>query len=316
MEEKRRTGRGPAAGIDHASNPLADRRLAYARGAAEDGAWREAADMFEQTLELAPDWVPAWIGLGEARGAYGDAAGAAAAFRAAVERDPADRYGAALRLGALDPAARPRTASSAYVAALFDAYADRFDAHLLQGLAYRSPADLAGALASLGRRRFDHVLDLGCGTGLGGAALRAATTTLTGVDLSPGMIDIARAKAIYDRLAVGDIRAFLDGEPAASADLVLAADVFVYIGDLAPVFAASARVLKAAGALAFTVQRGSDADDATYAIGRDMRFAHGRAYLAAALDAAGFGMLVQREHAARREKGRDVSGLLVVASRR
>ncbi len=84
------------------------------------------------------------------------------------------------------------------------------------------------------------------------------------------MIAKARAKNLYDRLAVADLLDFLAAEPAESADLAVAADVFVYVGDLDPVFAASARVLEPDGLFAFTAQ--SLGEGAGFHVGEDLRF--------------------------------------------
>src|SRR3954451_12089357 len=98
------------------------------------------------------------------------------------------------------------------------------------------------------------MLDLGCGTGLAGAAFRAHVDWLIGVDLSPRMVEEARKKGLYDRLAVGDISPFLAGNAGRSAHLVIAADVFAYVADFANVCAAAARVLSDGGVFGFTVE--------------------------------------------------------------
>ncbi|MGD0633558.1 MAG: methyltransferase domain-containing protein [Beijerinckiaceae bacterium] len=292
-------------------DPLADRRFAYAAAAAEDGAWQEAAELFEQAIERAPAWTAAWIGLGDARAAGGDRAQALEAYRQALTLDPADLHGAALKIATLDSATLPSQAPPAYVSALFDEYAPRFEAHLTGKLGYCGPADLAGALAELGRTRFAHAIDLGCGTGLGGVAFRPMVSKLTGVDLSPKMIEAAEAKGIYERLETKDILAFLQDEPTESAGLILAADVFIYLGDLAPVLFEAARVLPKDGTLAFTAQRCSTGIE----VGPDLRFAHSSTLISDVLTRCGFRILMLREHSARREKGSDVPGLLAVAAR-
>src|SRR5262249_17821560 len=143
----------------------------------------------------------------------------------------------------------------AYVRRLFDDYAPRFDAALVDRLQYRAPAKLRAAIgAAAPDRRFAQALDLGCGTGLAGAAIRDMTDRLIGVDLSPAMVAAAGRKAVYDELAVGEMVAFLSSA-AAIFDLVIAADVLVYLGDLAPLLAAVAARMAAGGLFAFTLQR-------------------------------------------------------------
>jgi predicted TPR repeat methyltransferase len=160
--------------------------------------------------------------------------------------------------------------------------------------------------------RFGTTIDLGCGTGLAGAVFRPCVDWLTGVDLSAGMIERARQKGLYDRLVVDDIRRFLAGEDAATCHLLLAADVFVYIADLAPVVAAAARVMAAGSLLAFTVETHAGAG---VRLGATLRYAHGADSVRDALAAAGLQVLDLTAAAPRTEKGVPVDGLAVVALR-
>src|SRR5579871_1398263 len=147
------------------ADPLADRRFAYGRAAADAGDWPTAVDLYEQAGELAPRWAPAQFALGEARERLGDADGAVRAWRACLALDPEDRQGAAARLALLE-GATPQQLSPGYVARLFDDYAPRFEDHLAGTLGYRGPELLICALDEASpRRRFEAVLDIGCGTG-------------------------------------------------------------------------------------------------------------------------------------------------------
>src|SRR5205823_1798095 len=112
--------------------------------------------------------------------------------------------------------------------ALFDGYAEKFDEHLTGQLRYRCPELLHEAVARLNPGAGLNVLDLGCGTGLCGPLFRPLAATLTGVDLSPGMIDKARRRGVYDRLDLEDLVTALRRAPGA-VDLLLAADVLVYV---------------------------------------------------------------------------------------
>jgi len=225
-------------------NLLADRRFEWARDLAAKGDLAGAADLLTQALELAPFYAAAWFTLGELREKLGDRDGAIAAFARARAADPQDRHGAALhliRLGAQPTAAMPES----YVRTLFDGYAPGFDQALRQGLGYRAPELLLRAVEASGARmKFGSVLDLGCGTGLAGAAFRPYCDWLVGVDLSPAMLARARAKGLYDRLAEGEVAAFLASEAAAQAryHLIVAADVFMYLDALTPVLTAAVQV--------------------------------------------------------------------------
>ena len=130
-----------------------------------------AAELFEQTLERAPNWAAAWFALGEAREKLGDLDAAARAFRETLAADPADAQGAAARLALIGRGEAAGALPPAYVARLFDDYAWRFDKHLIKNLGYRAPALIADALSAVAPdRRFASALDLGCGTGLMGDA--------------------------------------------------------------------------------------------------------------------------------------------------
>jgi predicted TPR repeat methyltransferase len=268
--------------------------------------------MLEQALERAPEWPPALFALGEARAKLGDANGAAEAFRAALAADPPDALGAAGRLALLGQGEPPRDLPRAYVAQLFDDYARRFDRHLVKDLAYRGPALIAAAIdAAAPGRRFARALDLGCGTGLAGAPLRARVERLEGVDLSPAMLAKARERGLYDALEAADIVDHLRRFSAAF-DLIVAVDALAYCGDLQPIFAAAAAALVPSGLFAFTVETFAGEG---YRLGETMRFAHAPAYVEASAAAAALSPLFVEAAAARREKGADVPGLAAVYAR-
>ncbi|MDB5320143.1 MAG: hypothetical protein JWN40_1774 [Phycisphaerales bacterium] len=164
------------------------------------------------------------------------------------------------------------------LANLFDRYADTFDEHLRNQLQYIVPELIAEAIAAL---RFDDdppldIFDLGCGTGLCGVLLRPFAKSLAGVDLSPAMIEKAKARGVYDRLGVGDLVATLLDNPNAF-DLLTAADVFIYLGDLTPVLQAATRALRPGGRLAFTVEAG--AGDRFHLHHKTLRYTHSEAYI-------------------------------------
>jgi predicted TPR repeat methyltransferase len=295
---------------------LADRRYAYAKAAVEAEDYAEAADILQQVLELVPHWAPALFMLGIAEDKLMHREEAIRALESAAALDIRDELGASLHLARLGARPAPRTAAEAYVQKLFDQYAVHFEKHLLGMLAYRAPALLLETVLAIRSGPFAHVLDLGCGTGLCGAAFRVHAQRLSGADLSPGMIEEARAKAIYDRLDVASLDTFLAAEAPESADLVLAADVFVYIGDLAPVFSGAARVLKPEGLFAFTVQRTpAEHKHEGFVLGPDLRFAHAPAYIEEQLRKAGLRVITMESAVTRQDGGQDVEGLAVAAGR-
>ncbi len=295
---------------------LADRRFSIAQDLLARGDLAGAADLLVLAIAAAPRFASAWFALGEVRDKLGERDAAIAAFQQVCALDAEDRLGAGLhlvRLGALAAGDMP----SAYVRTLFDQYAPRFDAALTEGLDYRGPAVLREAIATAcaaERRplRFADALDLGCGTGLAGAALRPLTARLTGVDLSERMVARAREKKLYDRLATGDLLAFLQAEAREQRRyaLVVAADVFAYLAWLPGVVAAAARVLAPGGLLAFTVETHAGDD---VVLGEKLRYAHGAAHVRAAVVGAGLRLLSLADASTRTEAGMPVPGLVVVA---
>lgn len=245
----------------------------------------------------------AWLALGES-GRAADAADRAMAL------DPEDSTGiAALRTRLAAGGEEEWQPSAGYVRALFDRYADRFDAELTGRLAYAAPALLRAAVdLVLPDARGLSVLDIGCGTGLAGVELRPLADHLAGVDLSPRMVEKAAVRNVYDRLSVGDAVAAL-AERRDAWDLVVAADVLVYLGDLGPVCAAVALGLAPGGVFAATVERA--AGDG-FELGPARRYRHSEAHIRAAAAAAGLHLLHLAPCEPRREKGQPVAGLLFV----
>ena len=292
-----------------APDPLAERRFAWAQDYAEDGEWGAAADLCEQALERSPGWAPAWVALAEAREKLGEREAAAAAYTQAVACDPSDMQGAGPRLARLEGrevAALP----PAYVARLFDDYAPRFETHLTQTLGYRGPEAILAALDEVAPgRRFGLAVDLGCGSGLMGRALRGRVERLVGVDLSDRMVAKARESGVYDELAVGDLIAFLASEPAGGAELCVAADTLVYLGDLTRVCKEAAAALGEGGVFAFTVEAN---ETAPFTLGEGLRFRHSEAHLRSAASTAGLTTALFAAVSMRREGGKDASGRVVV----
>ncbi|MGL4975021.1 MAG: class I SAM-dependent DNA methyltransferase [Bosea sp. (in: a-proteobacteria)] len=294
-----------------------DRRLDWARAALADGDLAAACDILQQTVAEAPKWAAAWFLLAQAQERADLLPAALAAFAQAAAHDANGVLGADLDLARLGAASAATSQNHAYVTALFDEYAPRFDKHLREGLGYRGPEILLKAVSRAcdenGRpASFSHMIDRGCGTGLAAEVFADTSQRISGVDLSPRMVALAGAKSLYAVLEAGELVAFLEKQPVASADLVLAADVLVYIGDLVPVFIASARTLESGGLLAVTVQASADAD---VVIGTDKRFAHSEGYLRRITTAAGLELLQLEPAVTRREGDRAVEGLVLVAAK-
>lgn len=293
---------------------VVDRRAQYARMLAEAGDFSAAADLMAQALAQAPDWAAGWMMAGEFHLKSEGLGEAIAAWQKAAELDPAGTLGAQMHLAAHGIAEMEAGAQAAYVEALFDQYADHFEEALLQKLDYIVPEKLAAlvgeAMARTGVSGFARGIDLGCGTGLMGERLRQHVSHLMGVDLSAAMVGETAQKGFYDVVEQGELQAFLGAEGRV-ADLVTAADVFMYCAALPPIFAAVHRVLRDGGMFAFSVER--HRGDEAQMLQASLRYAHNGEAVRQALAQAGFELVSVSEETIRRERGQPVEGLLFVA---
>lgn len=311
------------------------------------GAFEEALAAFGTATELAPTMAEAWFNRGVCARQLKQAELALECFRKAVEHGAgyAAAYEALARIlaraGRLEEAAEtyrawlacdpdnpipkhmlaastgqnvPARADDAYLTEMFDEFAESFDENLTE-LGYRAPQLLAEAVTEkLGAPVDLDILDAGCGTGLCGPLLKPMARTLLGVDISPGMLDKARARCLYDELTAAELSTFMRGRPA-SADLIVSADTLVYFGALEEPLSAAHACLRDGGLLAFTLERLEVEGDAQqpYRIEPHGRYSHQESYVRTVLADAGFSDVSIRGDTLRRESNRQVAGHVVLA---
>ena len=263
----------------------------------------------ERATTLAPRLGLAWSLRGDLLRELGRPAEAIPAHESALalgfEPDLQRYYLAALRGDAVPPAP-----PAAYVRQLFDGYAGEFDQHLVQALGYRAPQLLVDGLEG---RRFAAALDLGCGTGLCGPLLRPIAERLDGIDLSPNMVRQARERGLYDEVIEGDLAQHL-AAGTRRYDLLVAADVFIYVGDLEPVFAGAARVLEAGGSFCFSVEAADEHEGLV--LRPSLRYAHSGGYIRTLAERHGFDLRATARHPLRIDQGQPLAGLFAWLSRR
>ena len=272
----------------------------------------EALASYDRALRLQPDYAEALIHRGGALTDLGRYDEAVAAYRQALASG-GDAERIMYSLACLGAEAAPKASPVEYVKGLFDQYADAFDEHLVEALEYKTPTFLVDALSALvtpGAGSLD-VLDLGCGTGLCGPLLRPLARTLVGVDLSPKMLAKARERGGYDELVCAEVAAYLAGQPQ-RFDVGVAADVFVYIGDLSEVFTGMRKVLRPGGWFGFSVEAGDGSD---FILQPSHRFAHSLDYLRRLAAVHGFAIESLESRVIRKNRDTDVSGHLVVMHR-
>lgn len=232
-------------------------------------------------------------------------------YREWLEEDPGNAV-ARHQLAAIRQHDAPPRASDAYVENVFDSFAAHFDGQLA-ALGYQAPRWVAQALAA--RHAADatlHIADLGCGTGLCGPLLRPLARQLTGLDLSAAMLARSRQRGVYDRLEQADAVEYLAGQPG-RFDLVVAADVLIYLGDPAPLFAAAQRAMPR-GLFAFTAEAGDD-DGPGWRLLPSLRYAQSRSHLLRLAQAHGFEPVLVERAPVRRDQAQPVDGLYLVLRR-
>jgi predicted TPR repeat methyltransferase len=249
--------------------------LGWGQCLAHEGRLPQALQAFDQALAHDPELAEAWTQLAHVQRDMGQPAQAIAGYQRALDlgADPElHRY----YLAALSPEQPVVNAPAAYVENLFDQYADDFDAHLVGQLGYQGHSVLLQHLPADPAARFGQVWDLGCGTGLCGPLIRPRTEHLSGVDLSTAMVVKAQSLGVYDSLHAQDLVSFLQ-QATTKSDLVLAADVFIYVGWLDAVFEALSPRVKPGGWLAFTVEEADPGFEVQ--LHSSLRYAHALTYL-------------------------------------
>jgi predicted TPR repeat methyltransferase len=207
----------------------------------------------------------------------------------------------------------PQRCPDAYVELTFDGFAANFETTLSK-LKYAGPQALAEELQGMAiAGAVLETLDLGCGTGLNGATLKAVSSTLTGVDLSQRMLDQAQQKAVYDRLVKSEICAFL-AESKQQYDLIICLDTFIYFGALEEITMLMARNLKPGGVIIFTTETlAADEGRGNYHLNISGRYSHPESYLRHLLQSNGFAPPHLRNMTIRMEAGTPIAGQMLRA---
>lgn len=199
-----------------------------------------------------------------------------------------------------------------YVKNLFDNYAVQYDEHLCKALKYTLPERIEGLLASLPSAAIDlkkarkSALDLGCGTGLLGSRLKPYFSTLWGVDLSQKMLDLAQKTEYYDQLFCADMESFFQNT-SMKFELITAAEVFEYCGDLSTLFSEIAHHLKPQGLFIFSTESTQEKD---FILQETARFAHNPEYIHRLAKQNSFNILQEIPLSARLQNNQPLSSRL------
>lgn len=300
--------RGEAAAARKAAVDIeTESTYSVAKTAQNNGRFDVAIRCYKKILDLDPEHGDAVWGLAEACYGNDEVAEALRWYESYSEIYPDDPESEHM-VAALGDGPKPSRASDDYVRETFDNFAEDFDRQLLEDLEYRVPKlihALFDEIPGATTEKLD-ILDAGCGTGLSGIDFKPHAATLTGVDLSPEMLKRAKERKIYDEVLELELADFMGGRPAAF-DLIVAADVFCYIGDLSETLDAAFIALKPGGHLLFSVEAQSKRG---FSLTGSGRYAHKPAYVGKAGKAAGFREILARNGTLRMEYGEPVEGYL------
>lgn len=274
----------------------------------------KARDDFIQVLKLNPNHATSHHNLATVYLHLDQRELALTHFQSALKLEPNNQT-AAHMVAALQGKTLPEGAPIAYTRALFDQYAYSYDEHVKKQLGYQVPSLLRQAMSPfVGSRETWKTLDLGCGSGLCGPLFADLSTQITGVDLSPNMIEVAKQHAAYDALYSDDALHFLTTQKPGSFDLIIAADVFVYFGSLDAIFAACHRAINDKGYFCFSIEtqlRGNE----DYQLMATGRYTHQVAYVSAELTKQGFDIVQQAPATLRTQEEVPVLGHIFVVQK-
>ena len=262
----------------------------------------------KKVAEMQPENANAWYRVGDFAQCLGKREEARIAYRKYLDVNPDDGEIEHLLIALSDDAPPPR-ASDRAILHIYKAFAVSYENRMLEDLKYAGPQRIEEAVtAVLGDRTGLKVLDLGCGSGLSGMAIKPRAAQLTGVDLSPEMLDLARARGVYDRLEQGEITAWLDGHEE-SFDLIMSCDCLIYFGDLGPITKAAARRLVPGGFFVLSMERGAKYP---FFLTDTGRYTHHPDHVRDVAQAAGLKVVHMNEAFLRWEYADEVMGLYAV----
>lgn len=274
----------------------------------------EARDSGLRAIALDANLIDAYLHSGAACQALHRLEEAADLYRRALSIDPSNEI-AGYFLAIMGADKIPEKSPAGYVTKLFDGYAETFDDSLVNKLQYNTPTllrQLADKYWTAIGSKAD-IIDLGCGTGLCGPLFRSLAGNLVGVDLSSKMVAKAGERHVYDNLLVDDLIPPLLASPQ-GYDIALAADVFVYIGDLGAVFSAVAAALRAGGLFMLSTEKNESSHG--FILRSSGRYAHSVDYVVNLATQSGFEIINMEDILLRKEAGKDIQGNIYVLMRR
>ena len=301
-----------AAGAEAARELSSDELLDVTKKLRQVGAVQAAYLCGRRTVELAPENWDAWYDLGEIAQCVGKREEAREAYEIYFKAHPEDGEIAHLLIALADGAPPPRASDQA-ILHIYKSFAASYDARMRDDLKYVGPEKLMeNTKPFLARPDGLRVMDMGCGSGFAGLILRPLAADLTGVDLSPEMVELATGRNVYDRLEVAEITEWLN-KGGENFDLIFSSDCLIYFGDLTVILAAAAKRLKPGGVLSFSLERGQKPP---FHLTDTGRYTHTAEHVQGTAAKSGLALLKQEESFLRMEWGEEVIGLYTVLGRK
>ena len=278
----------------------------------DDGKVQGAFLCQQQAVEVDGGRRSKWLrDLGELAHIVGKRDVARSAYERYVDQEPDD---AEIRhlLTSLRGDAPPERVPDECIQQLYRRFSSFYEENMCGDLGYEGPKHLSEVIATaIGERRELDVLDLGCGTGLAGAAIADCAQRIVGVDLSPEMIELTRQRDLYDQLCVAEVTEFLRSAED-FFDLIMACDTFIYFGDLRQVLSLASERLRPGGVVALSVEL---ADSGHFHLTDNGRYVHHVSHVQQAAESAGLAVTHQQSAFLRMEYGEEVTGLYVALTR-
>jgi len=270
----------------------------------------DAIKAYTHAIDLDPNYAKCYANLGYVYNEINDQKNSQKYCKQALKLSPNDPQIGHM-LASLNVTATPDTADENYIKNVFDNYADNYDQHLVDGLKFKIPKLIFDAISQhLPSKKTLDIIDLGCGTGLSGELFSATANTLVGVDLSEGMIQKAKEKAIYTKLHIGEIDAVIK-DYTLEFDLAICSDVLIYIGKLDVLFRHIQASLNKKGQFCFSIEALSDSKS-DYTLGSTGRYKHNQDYISKVAISAGFEIISNEEASLRKQDNQDVLGRIYI----